>query len=121
MTFDELLNDYSGEVQAIARRAREVVLETMDDDVIERVMDNNNNVVYSYTGKYMQTAVYIAPFKAHVNLGFFKGADLPDPAGLLEGTGKNLRHVKLHAPPDVTQPAVQALIQAASNTAERPD
>jgi hypothetical protein len=69
----------------------------------------------------MQTAVYIAPFKAHVNLGFFQGADLPDPAALLEGTGKGLRHVKLKTLDALGQPSVIALIQAASDTAIRPE
>lgn len=120
MTFDELLSNYSEPVQAIARQARQTILSLLDDDAIERVMENNKNVVYSYTGEYMETAVYIAPFKAHANLGFFKGVDLPDPEGLLEGTGKNLRHVKLRAPDDVNKPAVQALIRAASEVADRP-
>lgn len=38
---------------------------------------------------------YVNAFKAHVNLGFYQGAGLDDPAGLLEGSGKHMRHVKL--------------------------
>jgi hypothetical protein len=38
---------------------------------------------------------YVNVFKNHTNVGFFHGAHLDDPAGLLEGTGKNMRHVKL--------------------------
>jgi hypothetical protein len=38
---------------------------------------------------------YVNVFKSHTNVGFFHGAHLDDPAGLLEGTGKNMRHVKL--------------------------
>jgi hypothetical protein len=38
---------------------------------------------------------YVNVFKAHVNVGFFHGAELDDPAGLLEGTGRRMRHVKL--------------------------
>lgn len=38
---------------------------------------------------------YVNAFRAHVNVGFFQGASLPDPARLLEGTGRNMRHVKL--------------------------
>jgi hypothetical protein len=38
---------------------------------------------------------YVDVFKSHTNIGFFYGAHLDDPAGLLEGTGKNMRHVKL--------------------------
>lgn len=50
------------------------------------------------------------PHKAHVNLGFFEGASLPDPAGLLEGTGKALRHVKLRDPGEVDRPEIAALL-----------
>src|SRR5688572_11602772 len=38
---------------------------------------------------------YVDAFTQHVNVGFFQGASLPDPAGLLEGSGKRMRHVKL--------------------------
>jgi hypothetical protein len=38
---------------------------------------------------------YVDVFKSHTNIGFFYGAHLDDPAGLLEGSGKNMRHVKL--------------------------
>src|SRR5579871_1623967 len=38
---------------------------------------------------------YLNAFRDHVNIGFFHGADLGDPAGLLEGTGRRMRHVKL--------------------------
>jgi hypothetical protein len=40
---------------------------------------------------------YVNSFKSHVNVGFFYGAALEDRAGLLEGSGKRMRHVKLHA------------------------
>lgn len=52
-------------------------------------------------------------FTAHVNVGFFKGAELADPAGLLEGTGKSMRHVKLRPDEPVDDAALQALIEAA--------
>lgn len=38
---------------------------------------------------------YVNIFSAHINLGFFYGADLPDTKGLLEGSGKRMRHIKL--------------------------
>ena len=38
---------------------------------------------------------YVNAFRAHANVGFYNGADLPDPADLLEGSGKRMRHVKL--------------------------
>ena len=56
---------------------------------------------------------YVNAFTAHVNVGFFLGAHLADPAKLLEGTGKNMRHVKLRPGAIVDQEALGALIQAA--------
>ena len=44
---------------------------------------------------------YVAAFKDHVNLGFARGAELPDPAGRLEGTGKGMRHVKIRSAKEI--------------------
>jgi hypothetical protein len=56
---------------------------------------------------------YVNVFTSHVNVGFFHGAALPDPARLLQGTGKFMRHVKLR-PGTATNPdALSALIEAA--------
>ncbi len=56
---------------------------------------------------------YVDAFSAHVNVGFFYGASLDDPAGLLEGSGKRMRHVKLHWGQPVNTAALSALIVAA--------
>jgi hypothetical protein len=56
---------------------------------------------------------YVNAFRAHVNVGFFHGAVLADPAGLLEGTGKRMRHVKLRRGEHVDAAALSGLIAAA--------
>ncbi len=56
---------------------------------------------------------YVNVFRAHVNVGFFHGAMLNDPAGLLEGTGKRMRHVKLRPGSRVDSSALSALVAAA--------
>ena len=56
---------------------------------------------------------YVNAFKAHVNVGFFFGALLKDPARLLEGTGKRGRHVKLRPGQPVDSAALAALIDVA--------
>ncbi|WP_255355058.1 MULTISPECIES: DUF1801 domain-containing protein [unclassified Caulobacter] len=56
---------------------------------------------------------YVDAFGAHVNVGFFEAASLDDPAGLLEGAGKRMRHVKLHWGRPVDEAALGALILAA--------
>lgn len=55
---------------------------------------------------------YVNAFKAHVNVGFFRGAELEDPAGLLEGDGKFMRHVKLSPGQAVDERTLSALITA---------
>jgi len=56
---------------------------------------------------------YVNAFSKHANIGFYQGASLPDPLDLLEGTGKRMRHVKLHWGQAVDEAAVTALIVAA--------
>jgi hypothetical protein len=56
---------------------------------------------------------YVDAFTAHVNVGFFRGAELADPAGLLQGTGKFMRHVKLRPDRPLDSPALEALIETA--------
>jgi hypothetical protein len=56
---------------------------------------------------------YVNAFTAHTNVGFFYGSSLDDPAALLEGTGKNGRHVKLRPGRPVDAAALAALIEAA--------
>jgi hypothetical protein len=56
---------------------------------------------------------YVNAFKAHVNVGFFRGAELADPEGLLEGTGKFMRHVKLRPERDVAATPLLKLIETA--------
>ena len=56
---------------------------------------------------------YVNAFTAHVNVGFFHGAELPDPAGLLQGSGKHMRHVKLKPGAAVNSAALSKLIDEA--------
>ena len=56
---------------------------------------------------------YVAAFTSHVNVGFFQGASLRDPAELLLGSGKRMRHVKLRWGEPVNETALHALILAA--------
>ncbi len=56
---------------------------------------------------------YVDSFTSHVNVGFFYGALLGDPAGLLQGSGKRMRHVKLHPGRDLNAGALSDLINAA--------
>jgi hypothetical protein len=56
---------------------------------------------------------YVNVFKAHVNVGFFRGAEIADPHGMLEGDGKFMRHVKLRPENDVEATVLRKLIETA--------
>lgn len=56
---------------------------------------------------------YVRAFGEHVNFGFWRGAELPDPKGLLEGEGDRMRHVKLTGMKDIKVKAFKDLVRAA--------
>jgi hypothetical protein len=56
---------------------------------------------------------YVNVFTSHVNVGFYQGAGLPDPAGLLQGNGKFMRHVKLKPGTAINAAALSRLVDAA--------
>ncbi len=62
---------------------------------------------------------YVNAFKAHANVGFFNGASLPDPAGLLEGKSLRMRHVKLRPGQALDEAALSDLVEAAYRDTRR--
>jgi hypothetical protein len=97
----------SGQLGAIARRWFDVI-RASGAEVRELLHDGHPTASLGDAG-----FAYVNAFTAHVNVGFFRGAELPDPAGLLEGTGKHMRHVKLRPGADIDAAALTALIAAA--------
>ena len=112
--FEEMLTSASPEVAALARQAKTVIQNVMPN-VVEVVWLNQNIASYGVVPKKMsEQFCYIALFKARLNLGFYYGSDLPDPEKLLEGSGKNLRHIKISHPEQLQNPALHDLVVAAS-------
>ena len=112
-TFDELLADVEPGLAAIARRLR-AIIRTVDTSAVETVRLGDNAATYGVGPKKMTDGyAYIMPKRGYVNLGFYQGALLADPAGLLEGTGKGLRHVKIRSLADANRPPVRALVAKA--------
>ena len=62
---------------------------------------------------------YILPYQNWVNLGFYRGAELPDPTGLLAGTGAKMRHVKVPSVEAARQPAIRNLLEQALSERRR--
>ena len=86
---DAWMQERTGELGSIAQEWFRVMRERGDD--VRELMHDGCPVVCVEDAPFG----YVNAFKAHVNVGFFHGAALPDPAGLLEGSGKYMRHVKL--------------------------
>lgn len=98
---------HKGELGAISRRWFEV-MRGCGDDVCELLHDGHPTACVGDAA-----FAYVNAFTAHVNVGFIRGAELPDPDGLLQGTGKFMRHVKLRPGDEVDAGALRALIEAA--------
>lgn len=101
------MDSHAGELGDIAHRWFDE-MRACDDDVRELLHDGHPTACAGDAA-----FGYVNAFTAHVNVGFFKGAELPDPAGLLQGTGKSMRHVKLRPGEPVDDNALRALIAAA--------
>jgi hypothetical protein len=111
--FEEILARFDPQVRDLAVSARALITDVYPD-VVEVPWPRQNVVGYGVGPKKMsEHFCYIAFHKDHVNLGFNQGADLPDPAGLLEGPGKLLRHTKITTQADLQQSALRTLLEAA--------
>ena len=104
---DDWMKERAGELGAIAERWFEV-MRKCGDEVRELIHDGCpvaclGDVPFGY----------VNVFTSHVNVGFFQGAALPDPARLLQGNGKFMRHVKLRPGTAVDETALHTLIEVA--------
>jgi hypothetical protein len=107
------MHEHAGELGAIARRWFEIMRDC-GDDVREILHDGHPTACVGDAA-----FGYVNAFKAHVNVGFFRGAETADPAQLLEGTGKFMRHVKLRPESDVDATALRKLIETAYTDMKR--
>ena len=99
--------DHRGELGEIAKHWFEV-MRKCGDDVRELLHDGHPTACVADAG-----FAYVNVFSAHVNVGFFRGAEISDPDGLLEGTGKFMRHVKLRPGRGIDAAALRKLVRAA--------
>lgn len=96
-----------GELGTIAKRWFDTI-RSCGDDVRELLHDGHPTACVGDVA-----FAYVNAFTAHVNVGFFNGAGLPDPAGLLKGTGKFMRHAKLIPGTEFDDMALSNMIHAA--------
>jgi len=101
------MQEHSGELGAIAKHWFDVIRDC-GADVRELLHDGHPTACVDGAA-----FAYVNAFTAHVNIGFFRGAEIADPKSLLEGTGRFMRHLKLRTGEDVDVNALKELIQTA--------
>jgi len=108
---DRLLAEHTAELQAVERALR-ATIRGEDPDLVEQVDFGNKLIAF---GRSMQMRGLLFAIIAHqtwVNLQLADGADLPDPDGVIEGTGKRIRHVKIRSVEAASSGPVVAAIRA---------
>jgi len=106
-SIDAWMNEHRGELGAIAQKWFEVMRQCGDE--VRELLHDGCPVACLGDAPFG----YVNVFTAHVNIGFFHGAALPDPARLLQGTGRFMRHVKLRPEMEANTAALNRLIEAA--------
>jgi hypothetical protein len=101
------MREHSGELGTIARHWFDV-MRACGEDVHEILHDGHPTACVGDAA-----FAYVNAFQDHVNVGFFGGSDLADPASLLEGTGRYMRHVKIKPDRQVDTKALRQLIERA--------
>jgi hypothetical protein len=111
-TFDQIIEGCDPPIAAIASALKARIV-AMHRDHVEIVWPRMKIASYGIGPKKMsEHYAYIAPQTKYVNLGFYHGAALKDPAGMLEGAGKNLRHVKVRSLSEVSKTELGDLLKA---------
>jgi len=101
------MHEHGGELGAIAQRWFEF-MRGCGSDVRELMHDGAPTACVGDAA-----FAYVNAFRAHVNIGFFGGSDLADPASVLEGDGKFMRHVKLRPERELDDRTLMKLIETA--------
>jgi hypothetical protein len=110
--FRELVGGFAPPIAALAQAVRRFLFDAYPKTV-EVVWLRQRNAGYG-TGPAKRTEqfAWLSPHTGHVSLGFYDGAELPDPDHRLEGTGALMRHVKLRSTDDIDA-SLRALLDAA--------
>ncbi len=108
-------------VSNLTLAVREMVLEEAPDAIESISKGYAVAIGFSFTGKPLKDGFcHVVTYSSHVNLGFNRGALLPDPIGALQGTGKLIRHITIGRQNELDRPFVRRYIQAAIEQIGRP-
>ncbi|HEX6543993.1 MAG TPA: DUF1801 domain-containing protein [Ktedonobacterales bacterium] len=107
---DELFPTTSEPVRDILAQVRGMVRDSLPDAT---EIFYHGSLGYGPTASGFDRILYVAPQNGYVNLGFFYGTEIPDPQGLLEGSGRRMRHTKIKSVLAAQNPALIPLVREA--------
>ena len=108
------LKRFDPAIRELALDARELVLRILapsNESVLDVYVLAMN---YGFSERMKDQAVYIGVYGRHINLGFYRGAQMDDPEGVLEGGGKQLRHIKIKSQADLGTPVIRDYLRRAT-------
>ena len=111
----EFLRPYDDAVVELVLQVRALILQEVPH-AYELLYDSYNalSMAYSYSEDLNDAFCHVATYTRHVNLGFNRGADLEDPNGLLRGSGKRIRHVRVESTEDLEPSHVRDFVRRAA-------
>ena len=112
LKIDNFLSQYNEDVFSNALKLREVLFANLPG-IIEQIDIPAKMIAYCYGQKYADLICVIIPSKKGLKLGFNRGTELPDPGGLLKGTGKISRYVIIKSDKEIKSPAIKKLLLSA--------
>lgn len=112
--FTEMADGSPQVIADLAHACRTLIYDVLPETV-EVVWPQQRTAGYGTGPKKMtEQFCWLAPYTKHVVFGFYYGTELPDPDGILEGTGNPMRHVKIRTAEDLENPALRRLVAVAS-------
>jgi Domain of unknown function (DU1801) len=110
----QFLKRFDPEIQELALAARELVLKVLAPSN-ESILDVYALALnFGFSEKMKDQVVYIAVYTKHINIGFHRGAEMEDPQKVLEGSGKQMRHISIKAEADLGTPIIRDYLRRAA-------
>ncbi|MFA5836981.1 MAG: DUF1801 domain-containing protein [Bellilinea sp.] len=109
---EDFLSNYPDGIRELVRGTRAVILAVMPD-AFEQLDPSANLIAFGLDRSYKGLICGITLHKAYINIMFAQGASLPDSQGLLQGTGKLARHVRIERLADLEAPEIRRLLETA--------
>lgn len=117
----QLLRAYAPEIRELALATRHAVLQELAPCHETILQVYTIAMGYGPNARMRDQICHVTVHAKHVNLGFHSGAFLPDPDGILLGSGSQIRHIKIGTPADLARPGIRGYLRTALEMADVAD